>query len=172
MHFQGEVVESVLGNTMPSCGLGGRSPQLHAAVCEAERLLRCRFHIDIWLGGAADHQGYLTPYLQGRPFSELPQRPAADLLIGFGELAAHCTWTISSERQRHGCQCGGSSVWGFEEDHGARLGRQLTQPLHPLGGLAWQEAFEAEPVNWEAGDSKCGKYGGWARHCGDPEAAG
>ena len=101
LHFQGELIESVLRKSLLPRHVSHRGLQLHPVSGQAERLLSCRMQIWGRLGPTPDDQGYLSSHIGHRPLRKLLQRAAADFLIGLGELTANRTAPIASKSERH-----------------------------------------------------------------------
>ena len=75
----------------------------------------------------ADDQGDLAAHALGGPLRQLGQRPAADLLVGLGQLPADRGRPVGAEGRGRVGERGGQPVRGLEEDHRPALVRQRGQ---------------------------------------------
>ena len=97
--------------------------------------------------GAGDHQGDLAAHAVGGPGGQLAQRPAADLLVGLGQLPAHGGRagrhrTRPPRRSAH--RPAGAAT---RRTPSCGLAGQRGQRGPALPALARQEPLEAEPVH-------------------------
>ena len=93
--------------------------------------------VDRRRGRPGDHQRDLALHALGRPLGQLGQRPAADLLVGLGQLPADRGLARSPEGGRGVGERVGQPVRRLEEDHRAALvgqRRQRDRRSPPLRG--------------------------------------
>ncbi len=124
------------------------------------------------LDGPRHHERDLAAHLTLGPRCKFGERPAADLLIGLRELAAHGGCTVGAECLDQIGQRLAEAVRRLEEHHRARLACQRRQRASPLAGAARQEALEAEPVDRQPGDRDRGRDRGRPGKCGHVDAFG
>src|SRR5580692_3019758 len=115
------------------------------------------------------HDRDLAEHAVRRPFGQVADRAADDLLVCLGELPAHHGGAVLAECLGESRERRGEPARGFEEDQRPLLSRQAGEPAGPLARPARRESLEAEPVAGQAGDGECRGHGRGSRQHADPD---